>query len=205
MEAERRDQNNAVGDVEANVRLLVQPERGVGGEVQRHVQDAAIKADGRGGDEAPENKLTRFALRLAILEKAASRLGALGLVWATVVLLGSFAVNINNTDFWLVTGILIVQGASVFSRSHELEWQLQSPWSFTKFSRNPRLMSFLRSSSCPIGRPPRDGKPTPPRLPCMGGRPATAIPSSLAHTLPQRLLLGGHGRAGTCRFYTSSS
>ena len=75
---------------------------------------------------APEKKLTLFALRLSILEKAASRLGALGFVWATVVLLGGFAITLSNKDFWVVTIILLVESARIFSRSHELEWQHQS-------------------------------------------------------------------------------
>ncbi|KAF8021341.1 hypothetical protein BT93_G1699 [Corymbia citriodora subsp. variegata] len=78
---------------------------------------------------APEKKLTLFALRLAILEKAATGLGALGFIWATVVLLGGFAITIENTDFWFITIILLIEGARIFSRSHELEWQHQSTWS----------------------------------------------------------------------------
>ncbi|PQM34044.1 uncharacterized protein Pyn_32433 [Prunus yedoensis var. nudiflora] len=42
---------------------------------------------------APEKKLTLFALRLAVLEKAATGLGTLGFIWATVVLLGGFAIT----------------------------------------------------------------------------------------------------------------
>jgi hypothetical protein len=81
-------------------------------------------SSGRGGGrEPPEKRLTLFALRLAVLEKAASGLGKLDFVWATVVLLGGFASALNITDFWCVTVILVGEGARVFSRSHELEWQ----------------------------------------------------------------------------------
>ncbi|KAK8445862.1 hypothetical protein SEVIR_9G399200v4 [Setaria viridis] len=81
-------------------------------------------SSGRGGGrEPPEKRLTLFALRLAVLEKAASGLGKLDFVWATVVLLGGFASSLNITDFWCVTVILVGEGARVFSRSHELEWQ----------------------------------------------------------------------------------
>ncbi|RLN43496.1 uncharacterized protein C2845_PM01G15830 [Panicum miliaceum] len=76
-----------------------------------------------GGREPPEKRLTLFALRLAVLEKAASGLGKLDFVWATVVLLGGFASSLHITDFWCVTVILVGEGARVFSRSHELEWQ----------------------------------------------------------------------------------
>lgn len=79
---------------------------------------------------APEKKLTLFALRLAILEKAASGLGTLGFIWATVVLLGGFAVTLIPKDFWFVTVILLIEGTRIFSRSHELEWQHQATtWS----------------------------------------------------------------------------
>ena len=75
------------------------------------------------GAAGPERRLTLLALRLAVLEKAASGLGALGFIWATVVLLGGFASTLCITDFWCVTVILVGEGARVFSRSHELEWQ----------------------------------------------------------------------------------
>ncbi|KAL5782456.1 hypothetical protein ACOSP7_007485 [Xanthoceras sorbifolium] len=78
---------------------------------------------------APEKKLTLFALRLAILEKAATGLGTLGFIWATVVLLGGFAITLDKTDFWIITVILLIEGARIFSRSHELEWQHQVTWS----------------------------------------------------------------------------
>ncbi|XP_048129425.1 uncharacterized protein LOC125313660 [Rhodamnia argentea] len=78
---------------------------------------------------APEKKLTLFALRLAVLEKAATGLGTLGFIWATVVLLGGFAITLENTDFWFITFILLIEGARIFSRSHELVWQHQSTWS----------------------------------------------------------------------------
>lgn len=94
---------------------------------------------------APEKKLTLFALRLAVLEKAATGLGTLGFVWATVVLLGGFAITLDKTDFWFITIILLIEGTRIFSRSHELEWQHQATWSLT----DAGIYSFriLRSSS----------------------------------------------------------
>ncbi|XP_057956829.1 uncharacterized protein LOC131150239 isoform X2 [Malania oleifera] len=80
---------------------------------------------------APEKNLTLFALRLAVLEKAATGLGTLGFIWATVVLLGGFAITLDKTDFWFITIILLIEGARIFSRSHELEWQHQATWSIT--------------------------------------------------------------------------
>ncbi|CAL0309054.1 unnamed protein product [Lupinus luteus] len=56
-------------------------------------------------DMAPEKKLTIFALRLAVLEKAATGLGTLGFIWATVVLLGGFAITLDRTDFWPIAAV----------------------------------------------------------------------------------------------------
>uniref|UniRef100_A0A0E0MN41 Uncharacterized protein n=1 Tax=Oryza punctata TaxID=4537 RepID=A0A0E0MN41_ORYPU len=105
--------------------------------------DRAREAAAAGGDEVvavaavgPERRLTMLALRLAILEKAASGLGALGFIWATVVLLGGFAITLGKVDFWSVTVILLVEGARIFSRSHELEWQHQATWSLAAAGRS---------------------------------------------------------------------
>ncbi|OMO55046.1 Armadillo [Corchorus capsularis] len=94
---------------------------------------------------APEKKLTLFALRLAIFEKAATGLGTLGFIWATVVLLGGFAIVLDKTDFWVITIILLIEGTRIFSRSHELEWQHQATWSITDAGINS--FRALRSSS----------------------------------------------------------
>ncbi|KAK4771675.1 hypothetical protein SAY87_032207 [Trapa incisa] len=98
-----------------------------------------------GTDRAPEKKLTLFALRLAVLEKTATGIGALGFIWATVVLLGGFAITLDKTDFWFITIILLIEGTRIFSRSHELEWQHQATWSIT----DAGVSSFraLRSNS----------------------------------------------------------
>ncbi|KAK8635285.1 hypothetical protein V6N13_023162 [Hibiscus sabdariffa] len=97
------------------------------------------------GVRAPEKKLTLFALRLSIFEKSATGLGTLGFIWATVVLLGGFAITLDKTDFWFITIILLIEGTRIFSRSHELEWQHQATWSIA----DAGISSFraLRSSS----------------------------------------------------------
>ncbi|XP_040385647.1 uncharacterized protein LOC121056026 [Oryza brachyantha] len=109
----------------------------------REVEAAGGGGGGRREEEAvvvaavgPERRLTMLALRLAILEKAASGLGALGFIWATVVLLGGFAITLGRVDFWSVTVILLIEGARIFSRSHELEWQHQATWSLTAAGRS---------------------------------------------------------------------
>nr|XP_023906800.1 uncharacterized protein LOC112018500 [Quercus suber]POF18181.1 hypothetical protein CFP56_76114 [Quercus suber] len=94
---------------------------------------------------APEKKLTLFALQLAVLEKAATGLGTLGFIWATVVLLGGFAITLDKTDFWFITIILLIEGTRIFSRSHELEWQHQATWSIADAGINS--FRALRSSS----------------------------------------------------------
>ncbi|XP_054787419.1 uncharacterized protein LOC129293455 [Prosopis cineraria] len=95
--------------------------------------------------EAPEKKLTLFALQLAVFEKAATGLGTLGFIWATVVLLGGFAITLDSTDFWFITIILLIEGTRIFSRSHELEWQHQATWSITDAGVNS--FKVLRSTS----------------------------------------------------------
>uniref|UniRef100_A0A0E0D0X5 DUF4220 domain-containing protein n=1 Tax=Oryza meridionalis TaxID=40149 RepID=A0A0E0D0X5_9ORYZ len=115
---------------------------------------------GGGGREPPEKRLTLFALRLAVLEKAASGLGKLDFVWATVVLLGGFASALSTTDFWCVTVILVGSGARVFGRSHELEWQHRSTLTSSTAggalrSTSRRLLRSLGHS--PAANPTDDG------------------------------------------------
>ncbi|WJX90489.1 hypothetical protein P8452_72383 [Trifolium repens] len=96
---------------------------------------------------APEKKLTLFALQLAVLEKAATGLGTLGFIWATVVLLGGFAADLEKTDFWFITIILVVEGTRIFSRSHELEWQHQATWSITDIGIGFKSFKEMMSTS----------------------------------------------------------
>jgi hypothetical protein len=96
---------------------------------------------------APEKKLTLFALQLAVLEKAATGLGTLGFIWATVVLLGGFAVDLEKTDFWFITIILVVEGTRIFSRSHELEWQHQATLSITDIGIGFKSFKEMMSTS----------------------------------------------------------
>ncbi|EEC75305.1 hypothetical protein OsI_11670 [Oryza sativa Indica Group] len=118
------------------------------------------RGGGGGGREPPEKRLTLFALRLAVLEKAASGLGKLDFVWATVVLLGGFASALSTTDFWCVTVILVGSGARVFGRSHELEWQHRSTLTSSTAggalrSTSRRLLRSLGHS--PAANPTDDG------------------------------------------------
>ncbi|CAM6096118.1 unnamed protein product [Calypogeia fissa] len=72
---------------------------------------------------APEQNITLFALRLALIEKMASGIGTLSFIWASTILLGGFASNLNPVDFIVITLILVTEGTRIFSRSRELEWQ----------------------------------------------------------------------------------
>ncbi|GLJ31152.1 hypothetical protein SUGI_0624210 [Cryptomeria japonica] len=98
-------------------------------------QSSSIKA-------APEKKLLVFAIRLALLEKAASGLGTLAFVWATVVLLGGFAIKLEREDFWFVTIILVIEGTRIFSRSRELEWQHETTLTMAEFKKDAKHASF---------------------------------------------------------------
>ncbi|KAF7045840.1 hypothetical protein CFC21_054904 [Triticum aestivum] len=88
----------------------------------RYGSTAEAEADGD-APPSPEHCLTVLALQLAVLEKAATGLGTLAFVWATVVLLGGFAITLDRTDFWCITGLLLIEGTRILGRSHELEWQ----------------------------------------------------------------------------------
>ena len=100
-------------------------------------------------------------MRLAVLEKIASNVGTLAFVWATVVLLGGFAITMKEIDFWFVTVILVIEGARIFSRSHELEWQHQdgSNSSGSLFSRAYETGSKV-FSSLTMGRRQNPHKPS---------------------------------------------
>lgn len=137
-------------DAPPSIQLDIMEHRGGGGgstsffEPRREATPGSGSGHGSsgrsGGREPPEKRLTLFALRLAVLEKAATGLGKLDFVWATVVLLGGFASSLHITDFWCVTVILVGEGARVFSRSHELEWQHHA-------TRTSTAGGALRSSS----------------------------------------------------------
>ncbi|RXH80882.1 hypothetical protein DVH24_004796 [Malus domestica] len=60
-----------------------------------------------------EKKLTFFTLRLAVLEKTATGLRTF------MVVLGGFAIVLDQTDFWFITIILLIEGTRIFSMSHE--------------------------------------------------------------------------------------
>ena len=115
--------------IEISIHSLTEPQSSI--ETTTSSSNNNTVSGPRQANRAPEKKLTLFALRLAVLEKAATGLGTLGFIWATVVLLGGFAITIDQTDFWFITVILLIEGTRIFSRSRELEWQHQATWSLT--------------------------------------------------------------------------
>jgi hypothetical protein len=125
-------------------------EKGDSGETADAASVSSAIAFHRSTSPAPEQKLTLFALRLAIIEKIATNLGTLGFIWATVVLLGGFAITLEKSDFWFITIILLIEGTRIFSRSHELEWQHQATWTVSGVG----ISSFrvLQSSSISLLR-----------------------------------------------------
>ncbi|KAG0552810.1 hypothetical protein BDA96_01G539600 [Sorghum bicolor] len=138
-----------------SVRVLVpdqlptvfEPQKSV---VAPHVQASVV--DDEDDAAPPERRLTMLALQLAVIEKAASRLGTLGFIWATVVLLGGFAITLGQTDFWCITILLLVEGVRILGRSHELEWQHETAGRRAPVSwaagRVFHWLQLLSASSC---------------------------------------------------------
>lgn len=135
--------SDAEGILSPSVATIFQPRTGSMNTASSNTVDSASAS--KPPVRAPEKKLTLFALRLAILEKAASSIGTLGFIWATVVLLGGFAITLDSTDFWFITVILVIEGTRIFSRSHELEWQHQATWTITDVGINS--FRAIKSSS----------------------------------------------------------
>lgn len=53
--------------------------------------------------------MNRAALFEVFFASAASGIGTVGFVWATVVLLGGFEENLNQVDFWFITAVSFFQ------------------------------------------------------------------------------------------------
>ncbi|KAJ4791696.1 ARM repeat superfamily protein [Rhynchospora pubera] len=125
----RNNTNNLEIVVEQNPSQEAEPRRSVNGR-HDHIEDQRSEVSSidpvTGAD--PERKVTLLALHLAFLEKAATLLSTICFVWATVVLLGGFAITLEVRDFWFVTAIILVEATRVFGRSHELELQETPVW-----------------------------------------------------------------------------
>ncbi|EPS65785.1 hypothetical protein M569_08988, partial [Genlisea aurea] len=142
--------------------------------------------------KAPEKMLTLLALRLAALEKMASGIGTLAFLWATIVLLGGFAVTLSKSDLWFITLILVNESTRVFGRSRELEWQHHSTWYVSEirsYSRRALAYSstfvarrfksmFQRNPTSPKGVPKRDRSPERKKFPMHGMHRRRTLSSS---------------------------
>jgi hypothetical protein len=96
--------------------------------------------------EAPEKQITLVVVRLTLFEKAATLIGTLTFVWATVILLGGFSVFLEPKDFWCITIILCTEGTRIFSRSHELEWQHAAAGSSLSIFHQPKWVRQARAA-----------------------------------------------------------
>ncbi|CAM6021868.1 unnamed protein product [Sphagnum balticum] len=117
--------------------------------------------DDDGVPEAPEKSITLVVVRLTLLEKAATLIGTLTFVWATVILLGGFSTFLEPKDFWFITIILCTEGTRIFSRSHELEWQHAAAGSSLSIFHQPewlRQASAASNSIVPTTKSSTTGK-----------------------------------------------
>ena len=71
----------------------------------------------------PEELVYRIVLGLVIPEKMGILFGSLMFIWATVVLVGGFAIMMKAIDFWFVTIIVLFLGARYIYRTSLLEMQ----------------------------------------------------------------------------------
>jgi hypothetical protein len=120
---------------------------------QQHENSDGISNNNNNNDdevpEAPEKAITLVVVRLTLLEKAATLIGTLTFVWATVILLGGFSVFLEPKDFWFITIILCTEGTRIFSRSHELEWQHAAAGSSLSIFHQPK---WVRQASAAVVR-----------------------------------------------------
>lgn len=68
-----------------------------------------VLPDGQWDQERPELGMNRAVLLEVFFASAASGIGTIGFVWATVVLLGGFETDLNQVDFWFITVLSFFQ------------------------------------------------------------------------------------------------
>ncbi|KAJ7531045.1 hypothetical protein O6H91_14G030300 [Diphasiastrum complanatum] len=114
-------------------------------QLKRDSRPADIPSGALNADDfhAPERHLVLVAVRLAILEKAASGLGMIAFIWATVVLLGGFVSTLSSYDFRLISALLLTEGTRIFSRSQEIEWQHAGSRTYTLLTSLKRASSIF--------------------------------------------------------------
>ncbi|KAI5008473.1 hypothetical protein ZWY2020_009521 [Hordeum vulgare] len=98
-----------------------------GGRHGEHRVQITAGGAGPGKVAAPEKWLNRFIRAVVLIERAGNLLGTLAFTWATVVLLGGYANDLNSgDDFIFATIIIFLEAARMFSRdkNNRLDYQL---------------------------------------------------------------------------------
>ncbi|CAM0948821.1 unnamed protein product [Alopecurus aequalis] len=100
----------------------------------------------------PELQLNMCILSELFLQILATGLGALAIVWATVVLLGGFSTYLQRADFWVITAIVFIQGARVvgINLSPEVEFFNQVPLAFLELGAKQYATWGTRTSALKI-------------------------------------------------------
>ncbi|XP_040383958.1 uncharacterized protein LOC121055510 [Oryza brachyantha] len=75
---------------------------------------AVVVPDSQCDQERPELGMNRAVLLEVFFASAASGIGTIGFVWATVVLLGGFETELNQVDFWFITALSFFQAIRLF-------------------------------------------------------------------------------------------
>ncbi|KAM0854536.1 hypothetical protein ACQ4PT_050354 [Festuca glaucescens] len=119
--------------------------------------------------EVPELQLNICMVSELFVQILATGLGALALLWATVVLLGGFSTSLQRADFWVITVIVFIQTARLvgINVSPEAEFFNQVPPAFLELGaehystwgrRRPLTgqatgRNFVRSFMVPLNKP----------------------------------------------------
>ncbi|XP_020197730.1 uncharacterized protein [Aegilops tauschii subsp. strangulata] len=72
--------------------------------------------------------INKYALTVAYIRFALKSIGALLLLWATVVLLGGFVSSLKRVDFWYLTTIAFLQAAGVFDVMGDARFAFFEDW-----------------------------------------------------------------------------
>lgn len=90
-------------------------------------------------------KLVRFAVAYAVLQKWTYVLGIAAFTWGTVVLLGGFASDLCSKDFWTVTALLLLEVAR-FAAAKYFSRRLSNPT--TQKQHHADVVSYTQGQGC---------------------------------------------------------
>ena len=94
-------------------------------------QGSQDELDAFSSERRPEVRIINtYAVVMAYSRIGLKGIGALSLLWATVVLLGGFVSDLRKIDFWYLTIIAFIQAAGLVLTSIHLSlvWKLYSPF-----------------------------------------------------------------------------